>query len=88
MENTFDKTALETIDLLEARLRRIEFTLRGENTTTPLSMASTASATERLANLEHALHQLASNSPVAQDLLSLRKPRPIPKLNPWSARPK
>jgi hypothetical protein len=72
MENTFDKTAIETIDLLEARLRGIEFALHGQ-----VDRASTttdkASAAKRLADLEHSLHQLASKSKVVQDLLRLRE---------------
>jgi len=72
MDNTFDRTAIETIDLLEARLRRIEFAIRGQTdeTTTP---GSKASAAKRLADLEHSLHQLASKSRVVQDLLRLRE---------------
>jgi hypothetical protein len=72
MDNTFDKTALETIDLLEARLQRIELTLRGQVGETSMTV-NTASAAQRLADLEHSLHQLASKSRVVQDLLTLRK---------------
>jgi hypothetical protein len=71
MENTFDKTAIETIDLLEARLRRIEYAVCGQVHESALS--SNKSATQRLAALEHSLHQLASKSRVVQDLLRLRK---------------
>jgi hypothetical protein len=72
MENTFDKTTVETIDLLEARLRRIEYAVYGQVNESTLSSNKT-SATQRLAALEHSLHQLASKSRVVQDLLRLRK---------------
>ena len=72
MENTFDKTAVETIDLLEARLRRIEYAICGEVDEDTIS-TNNQSASKRLAELEHALHQLASKSRVVQDLLKLRE---------------
>lgn len=70
MDNTFDKTALETIDLLEARLKRIEYAVCGHIDSATLS--SDESACKRLADLEHSLHQIASKSRVIQDLLRLR----------------
>jgi hypothetical protein len=72
MENTFDKTAVETIDLLEARLRRIEYAICGEVDEATIS-TNNQSASKRLAELEHALNQLASKSRVVQDLLKLRE---------------
>ena len=72
MDNTFDTTATETIDLLEARLRRIEYAVRGQADQAVLSDNKT-SATQRLADLEHALHQLASKSRVVQELLRIRE---------------
>jgi hypothetical protein len=72
MENTFDKTAIETIDLLEARLKRIEFAIRG-TVDEPPSTANSPSAAKRLEDLEHSLHQLASKSKDVQDLLRLRE---------------
>lgn len=72
MENTFDKTAIETIELLQARLRRIEFAVCGQVEESALS-SNKHSATQRLTALEHSLHQLASKSRVVQDLLRLRK---------------
>lgn len=72
MENTFDKTAVETIDLLEARLRRIEYAVCGQVDESALS-SHKISAAQRLATLEHSLHQLASKSRVVQDLLRLRE---------------
>ncbi|EDN95544.1 hypothetical protein SS1G_11422 [Sclerotinia sclerotiorum 1980 UF-70] len=72
MNNTFDKTALETIDLLEARLRRIEYAVCGHIDTTSITSSDVSiSAYERLADLEHVLHGLASKSRVIQDLLKL-----------------
>lgn len=74
MENTFDKTASETIDLLEARLRRIEYAVCGHIDTTSVTSSDVSiSAYERLADLEHILHGLASKSRVIQDLLKLRE---------------
>ena len=70
MDNTFDKTAVETIDLLEARLRRIEYAVCGQTDIIDASTKDTAA--KRLAQLEHSLHQLASKSDVVQDLLRLR----------------
>lgn len=72
MEHTFDETALETIELLEARLRRIEYAVCGEADKVSLTKRDVP-ASKRLSELEHALHQLASKSRVVQDLLRLRK---------------
>lgn len=71
MDNTFDKTATETIDALEARLRRIEYAICGQVNETSASIGKPPVA-QRLASLEHALHQLASKSRVIQDLLRIR----------------
>ena len=71
MENSFDKTAVETIDLLEARLRRIEYAICGE-VNTETAAANKEPITNRLGELEHSLHQLAAKSRVVQDLLKLR----------------
>lgn len=74
MDNTFDKTASETIDLLEARLRRIEHAVCGHIDTTSITTSDVhISAYERLAELEHILNGLASKSRVIQDLLKLRE---------------
>lgn len=75
MENTFDKTAIETINLLEARLRRIEYAVCGQVDEASIS-SDKGSATQRLQNLEHSLHQLASKSRVVQDLLRLHARHP------------
>jgi hypothetical protein len=71
MENTFDNTAIETIDLLEARLRRIEYAICGQAGEAP-PRDRTTPAVQRLADLEQSLHQIASRSRVIQDLLTLR----------------
>lgn len=73
MENTFDKTATETIDLLEARLRRIEYAICGQaGEAGAPTRDSSAPVVKRLTDLEQSLHQLASKSRVIQDLLTLR----------------
>lgn len=73
MDNTIDKTATETIDLLEARLRRIQYEVYGCQDNEAATTCK-ANAGERLADLEHSLHQLALKSRVIQDLLRLREP--------------
>jgi hypothetical protein len=70
MDNTLDKTASVTIDLLEARLKRIEYAVCGH--VDGATISSEENATKRLADLEHFLHQLALKSRVVQDLLRLR----------------
>ena len=72
MDNTFDATAVETIELLEARLRRIEYAVGGNQGGVVESEGNTPAA-KRLANLEYSLHQLALKSTIIQDLLRLRK---------------
>ena len=72
MDNTFDKTALETIDLLEARLKRIEYAVCGHVDEATISNGEENNAAKRLGELEHSLHQLAMRSRVVQDLLQLR----------------
>jgi hypothetical protein len=72
MENTFDKTALETIDLLEARLKRIEYVVCGHIDEHALQNQK-KTAVQRLGELEYSLHQIASKSSTVQELLKLRK---------------
>jgi hypothetical protein len=72
MEQTFDKTAIETIDLLESRLQRIEY---ATGDTTSLNTTNKDTAAKRVADLEYSLHQLASKSRVLQDILRLRQSR-------------
>lgn len=73
MENSFDKTATETINLLEARLRRIEYVVHGHEHSNFDPEDETKSAATRLENLERALHDLTVKSKVIKDLLQLRK---------------
>ncbi|KAG0645155.1 hypothetical protein D0Z07_9244 [Hyphodiscus hymeniophilus] len=74
MDNTFDITALETIDLLETRLKRIEYAVCGH--VDKATIHNNENATKKLAELEHSLHQLASKSRVIQDLLRLHSRHP------------
>ncbi|KUJ09865.1 uncharacterized protein LY89DRAFT_628198, partial [Mollisia scopiformis] len=75
MDGTFDKTAMDTIDLLEARLRRIEFAVCGKAGEDSAADGKPPIA-QRLASLERALHQLASKSRVIQDLLRIHSRYP------------
>lgn len=72
MDSTFDNTATETIDLLEARLCRIEYAVSGQ-VRGPLVADGKPPVEQRLASLERALHQLAAKSRVIQDLLRIRR---------------
>lgn len=78
MDNTFDKTAIETIELLEARLQRIEYAVGGQADKAANSRGD-VSAAKRLVALEHSLHQLASKSRTVQDLLRLRQSSVVAK---------
>ncbi|OAL73400.1 nuclear distribution protein RO10 [Trichophyton violaceum] len=71
-------TAADTIELLETRLRRIEFLLTGQTnwagepeqaSEPPASVRETVSA--RLAELEHGLRRLSARVPAVQDVLKL-----------------
>lgn len=72
MDKGSDDTARLTLDLLEARLRNIEYAIYGhlEGSTNSFEQKS---ASERLRSLENALDQLKTKSKVVQDLLKLRK---------------
>jgi hypothetical protein len=72
MDNSFDHAAIQTLDLLEARLRRIEYAIGAQLNKTSTN-SDEYSVTQRLARLENSLHQLASKSKVIQDLLRLRQ---------------
>lgn len=72
MESPFDQTATETIDLLEARLRRIEYVVHGQEHATAGPEYEKASASARLERLERALHGLTIKSKVIKDLSQLR----------------
>lgn len=71
MDRTFDEVSTETIDLLEARLRRIEYAVCGEVQRETLANSKPSIST-RLSDLERTLHQLTARSKVVQDLLKLR----------------
>ncbi|EEQ28818.1 hypothetical protein McanMca71_001112 [Microsporum canis] len=71
-------TAADTIELLETRLRRVEFLLTGQTnwasepeqlSEPPASVRDTVSA--RLAELEHGLKRLSARVPAVQDVLKL-----------------
>ncbi len=66
---------LETVEHLEARLRRVQHAVIGHHETLPSSSTDTGSInrpiTERLSQLERALERLSGGSEVIQDLLQL-----------------
>ncbi|KLJ13140.1 hypothetical protein EMPG_11923 [Blastomyces silverae] len=77
---TSTETAADTIELLESRLRRIEYLLTGEATWTgepPRLTTATGvgegekPATTRLAKLEYELKTLANRVPAVRDVLGL-----------------
>lgn len=76
MEITQNDTALKTIELLESRLRRVQFLITGD-TVTDGEMQRIAGAgkaecvTTRLRALEDQLMSLSAASRVAQDILHL-----------------
>jgi hypothetical protein len=70
MDIAFDETALETIDLLEARLKRIQYAVCGY---IGEAASNNENATKRLADIEDSLHKLAAKSRIIQDLLNLRE---------------
>ncbi|RDW62126.1 hypothetical protein BP6252_11559 [Coleophoma cylindrospora] len=78
MEREIDQTAVHTIELLEARLRRIEHAvIGGHGMEDGAGLKSTqAPATQRITDLERMLHELAAKSRVVQDLLSLHANHP------------
>ena len=73
-----NKTALETVELLEFRLRRIEFLLTGsdegqEQLQKVAAQGRNHGLSARLASLENNLARLSSKSAVVRDLLTLCK---------------
>ncbi|KAJ6002020.1 Nuclear distribution protein RO10 [Penicillium canescens] len=83
-----DAVAGATIELLEARLRRLTYLLTGATDWTgvptapekPTSLDETVS--RKLARLERELERLSRSVPAVRDVLQLRirpKPRPLPK---------
>ncbi|MCJ1298457.1 hypothetical protein MMC08_001247 [Hypocenomyce scalaris] len=76
MEAQPDKTATATIELLEHRLRRIEYILSGDEEASNVLQQAAAQGKEcninaRISKLEDALSNLSSKSRVIQDLLRL-----------------
>lgn len=61
---------IEFVDQLEARLKRIEYVVRGHQTRETTQTVG-MSATQRLQELERALDHVVSQSQVSQDLLKL-----------------
>lgn len=70
-----EKAAADTIDLLESRLRRIEFVLSGDSSWTGEPVQATAvgkeTITARLSALEQDLKKLSYKSTAVQDVLKL-----------------
>lgn len=76
MTDDTERTAKGTVNLLEQRLRRIEFFLSGhDRAQESLQKAATEgkdrTVLTRLSEVEDNLARLASNSPVVNDLLKL-----------------
>lgn len=72
MDYPLDRTTIDIIEQLEARLQRIEYVTSGHLDGSVLK-DDTRSASMRLRDLEQGLGQLVSKSRVVQDLLKLRK---------------
>jgi hypothetical protein len=72
MELSLDRTASDTIELLEARLQRIEYVITGRSKDGSFRDGG-KSITTKLQDLEHSLDRLVAKSRVMQDLLKLRK---------------
>ncbi|CCU77481.1 nuclear distribution protein RO10 [Blumeria hordei DH14] len=76
MSSAFDSTALESLSLLEARLRRIEYAILGNPDEKASTESSKASAAEQLSTLEQSLAQLTSSSDTLRNLLELHEKYP------------
>ncbi len=78
MTDDIEQTARGTVDLLEQRLRRIEYFLTGHDPAQESLQEAVAEGKDRtvltrLAKVENSLAKLASSSPVVEDLLKLCK---------------
>lgn len=71
MDKTLEDTAGDTIELLEARLKRIEYVLKGQ-LDDKIKTTDSRPAFQKLNDLEQALNKLAAKSRVVQDVLNLR----------------
>lgn len=72
---SLDGVTLQTLNLLEWRLKRLEFVLNGSDATVDESnnASGTVAVAPRMQKLEQSLRQLANKSDVASDLLKLRR---------------
>ena len=68
-----DDISLETLELLESRIRRIEYAITGGTEHTSEAPPHASSVWSRLGNLERGLQALAQKSEVVSELLQLRK---------------
>ncbi|PHH65780.1 hypothetical protein CDD81_1507 [Ophiocordyceps australis] len=75
MDNSLDQTTLSTIDLLEARLLRIEHLLYGPTTPQPPARHN-ESVVKRMAGLERRFSSMLSQIRVYGELLKIYKARP------------
>ena len=72
-----DHIAAETVDELEARLRRIRYIIAGHSDSTDDELESVQNVgaahnvSARLGALEHAFHRLSKQSPVVRDVAKL-----------------
>lgn len=72
MAKDLDETAVLTLDLLEARLRALEYVINGHYTVVTSGGTSKKTAVEKLEELEGGLDQLTAGSRFVSDLLELR----------------
>lgn len=87
--DTVTPTAADTIELLETRLRRIEYLLTGDSSWSGESVGVSQtpvppkeSVTSRLASLENVLRELSGKVPAVRDMLRLcTSLAPLPSLN-------
>ncbi|RKF81197.1 putative nuclear distribution protein ro10 [Golovinomyces cichoracearum] len=69
MAHSFDVTALETINFLEERLRRIQYSIFGH--TDGAYKSDEISIAEKLLEIEQSFNRIVSNSKIMGDLLKL-----------------
>jgi hypothetical protein len=72
MDQNLDRTAEDTIELLETRLRDIEYVLSGHRSEA-VDKEDIGSVEKRLRDLERGLDKIVIKSRFMQDLLRLRK---------------
>lgn len=71
-EQTMDDAAAVTLELLETRLRAIEYALYGHQTPGGLESGKEKTAATRLKELEQGLNHYTQKTQVIQELLKLR----------------